>query len=76
MDMILTHHPSKNLNLVPFTCLADKFTHSEGKLAYEQVITIFRYPYKMILDLIFRVTTLAIFHGRQYKSAASRMLPA
>jgi len=76
MDVILTHNSSKNLNLVPFTRLADKFTNSEGKVAHQHVVTIFRHPNKMIFDLVFRVAALAIFHGRQYKSAASRMLPA
>jgi hypothetical protein len=30
----------------------------------------------VIFNFVFCVATLAIFHGGQYKSAASRMLPA
>jgi len=76
MDVILSHYSSQNLNLVPFTRLADKLTNSEGKVAHQQVVTIFRHLIKMIFNLVFRVAALAIFHGRQDKSAASRMLPA
>ena len=76
MDMILANNSSKNFNLVPSTGLADKFTNSMGKAAHQQVVTIFRHSNKMIFNLVFRVAALAIFHGTQYKSAASRMLPA
>jgi hypothetical protein len=76
MDMILTDHPSQNLNLSPFTSLADKFAYSDGKVSDQHGVAALGYPDKVVFDLVFCVATLAIFHGCQYKSAASRMLPA
>ena len=38
--------------------------------------TILGCPDKMLLNLKFRMTALAIFHANNYKPAASRMLPA
>ena len=76
MDMILTNHPSQNLDLVPFTSLADKIAYSDGKIADKHGVAVLGDPDEVVFDLVFCVATLAIFHGCQYKSAASRMLPA
>ena len=76
MDMILTNHSSQDLNLVPFTSLADNFTYSDGKVSYQHGVAVLGDPDEAVFDLIFCVASLAIFHGCQYKSAASRMLPA
>ncbi len=76
MDMILADHSSQDLNLVPFTSLADKFAYSDGKVSDQNGVAVLGYPDEVVFDLVFCVATLAIFHSCQYKSAASRMLPA
>ena len=76
MDMILTDHSSQDLNLVPFTCLANKFAYSDGKVSHQHRVSVLGDPDEVVFDLVLCVATLAIFHGCQYKSAASRMLPA
>ena len=74
--MILTDHSSQDLNLVPFTCLANKVACSGGKVSHQHGVAVLGDPDEVIFDLVFCVASLAIFHGCQYKSAASRMLPA
>ena len=74
--MILTDHSSQDLNLVPFTCLANKVAYSGGKGSHQHGVAVLGDPDEVIFDLVFCVASLAIFHGCQYKSAASRMLPA
>ena len=76
MDVILTDHSSQDLNLVPFTCLTDKFAYSDGKVSHQHGVAVLGDPDEVVFDLVLCVATLAIFHGCQYKSAASRMLPA
>ena len=61
--MILTDHSSQNLNLVPFTSLADKFAYSDGKVSHQQGVAILGDPDEVVFDLVFCVVTLAIFHG-------------
>jgi hypothetical protein len=76
MDMILTDHSAQDLYLVTLTDLADKLPYADRKIPYQHGIAVFGDPNEVVLDLVFCVATLAIFHDRQYKSAASRMLPA
>ena len=74
--MILTDHSSQDLNLVPFTSLANKFAYSDAKVSHQHGVAVLGDPDEVVFDLVFCVATLAIFHDCQYKSAASRMLPA
>ena len=74
--MILTDNSSQDLDLVAFAGLANKFPHPVRQIPYQHGIAVLRDPNEVILDLVFCVATLAILHDRQYKSAASRMLPA
>jgi len=76
MDVIFADHPSQDLDLVTLTSLADKFPHSDRKISHQHGIAVLGHPDEVVFDLVFCVATLAIFHGCQYKSAASRMLPA
>lgn len=76
MDMILTDHPSQDLDLVPLTSLADTLAYSDGKVSNQHGVAVLGDPDKVVFDLVFCVATLAIFHSCQYKPAASRMLPA
>ncbi len=71
MHMILTDHSSQDLNIVPLTCLANKLPYSDRKVSYQHGIPVLGDPNEMVFDLVFCVATLAIFHDRQYKSAAS-----
>ena len=76
MDMILADYPSQDLDFVSFTSLTDKLAYSDGKIADKHGVAVLGDPDEVVFDLVFCVATLAIFHGCQYKSAASRMLPA
>ena len=61
--MILTDNSSQNLDLVPFTCLANKLAYSKGKVTNQHGVAILGNPNKVVFDLVFCVTSLAILHG-------------
>jgi hypothetical protein len=42
----------------------------------QNLISIFRNPYKMIFNFILGMTALSIFHAKDYKTTASLKLPA
>ena len=74
--MILTDHSSQDLDLVALAGLANKFPHPYRQVPYQHPIAILGDPNEMVLDLVFGVAILAIFHDRQYKSAANRIRSA
>ena len=75
MDMILTDHTTQYLYLVSLTGLTHKFADSKSKIAHKQLITIFRYPNKMIFNLIFSVAALAIVHANTISQLLAECYP-
>ena len=76
MDMVPTDHTTQYLNLVPLACLTDQLANPESNISDQHLVTVFGDPNEMVFDLVLCVAALAVFHDREYKSAASRMLPA
>ena len=63
--MILADNFTQDLNLKTRAGLPYQLPHPMSKVALQQVITIFRDSNKMVLNLIFGVTPLAIFHDQR-----------
>ena len=76
MDMIFTDNTSQNMNLKTLAGLSHKFSYAQGEIAVQQLIAILGSPNKMVLYLEFCMTSLAVFHAKEYKATASIMLPA
>jgi hypothetical protein len=76
VDMILADDTSQDLNLELFTCLPNQFAHPQGEVSLKHMVAVLGYPNKMVLNLEFCMTALAIIHAADYKPTASRMLPA
>ena len=76
MDMVLTDHTTQYLNLVTLASLTDQLANSESNISDQHLVTVFGDPNEMVFDSVLCVATLGVFHDREYKSAASRMLPA
>jgi len=52
MDMVYTHNSTNGLNLKSLLYLTYKITNSQGKVTSKNLVTVFRHPYEMVLDLI------------------------
>ena len=76
VDMILADDTSQNLNLELLTYLPNQFAHPQGEVSLKHMVAVLGYPNKMVLNLEFCMTALAIIHAADYKPTASRMLPA
>ncbi len=61
MNMIPANMTIKNCNIAGLTSLTDYLPGSKSHFSFQNMITIFRNPYEMILDIIDRVRPLAIF---------------
>lgn len=68
---IFADNASQFLNLKPFADLAHQITDSHGKVALKNLVTIFRYPHKMVLDLVLGVAATAVVHASFLKATAS-----
>jgi hypothetical protein len=62
MHVVFAHHTSDNPNLKRFTGLANHFPNPLRNLAPENLITLFGYPNKMILNLENRMTPVSVIH--------------
>ena len=62
--MILTDHSSQDLNLVPFTSLANKFAYSDGKVSHQHGVAVLGDPHKVVFDLIDRMAAVSVVHPR------------
>ena len=71
VDMIFTDNASQYLNLKPLAHLAHQISDSHSKVALENLVTIFRSPHKMVLDLVLGVAATSVVHARFLKATAS-----
>ena len=74
--MVFTDNTSQYLDLELLAGLPDKLTHSLGKISLQHMVAILGYPDKMVFYFILCMTSLAVFHAKDSKPTASRMLPA
>ena len=65
MHMILANNTKQDLNLKMRAGLPYLLSHPLSKAALQQITTIFRDPNKMVLNLIFGVTSLTMFHDQR-----------
>ena len=71
MHMVFTHNSTQYLNFKPLADLAHKFTNPQGKVTLKNLVTIFRYPYEVVLDLVLGVAATAVVHAHFLKATAS-----
>lgn len=71
MHMLFADKSTQDLNLKTCASLPYQLPHPMNKVALLQVITKFRDPNKMVLNLIFSVTPLAIFYDYKPQLLAS-----
>ena len=69
--MVFADNASQYLNLKPFADLAYKFAYSQGKVALKNLVTIFRYPHEVVLDLVLGVAATTVVHVHFLKATAS-----
>ena len=63
MHTVIAHNPLQNPNFKSFACLSHQFTNSKPNITNLDLVTILCYPNKIILNVIYRVTTIPIFHN-------------
>ncbi len=62
MNMILADYTAYYANLKRFTCLADKFSHSQANVPGQHMVSILCDPDKMIFYIKNCMTPIAVFH--------------
>jgi len=60
--MIFAHDTTQYLDFKRLASLSHEFPDSQSYVALQKVITIFRNPNEVVLNLIFCMTPLTIFH--------------
>ena len=63
MHMIFADNTSQYLNFKSLAGLTDQLAHPQGKFSMQHMVAIFCYPNKMVLNLEFCMTPLAIIHA-------------
>ena len=63
MYMIPTHHTPYNSYLECFARLPNQLPNSFCYFSFQNFVSIFRYPYKMVFNLINRLTSISIIHA-------------
>ena len=63
MHMILTHSSLDYTKLKRLTCLPNKLSNPFSNFSNQYLVAIFRYPNKVILNVIDRVTAISILHN-------------
>lgn len=71
VGIVFADNASQYLNLKPFAGWAHQIPDSHGKVALKNLVTIFLYPHKMVLDLVFGVAATAVVHASFLKATAS-----
>ena len=71
VDMVFAHDSPQYLNLKSLTDLANKFANSQGKVALKYLVTVFRNPHEVVLDLVLGVAATAVVHAHFLKPTAS-----
>jgi hypothetical protein len=61
--MILAHHTLYYPDLKSFTGLSHQLSNPFRHLAAQHLVSVFRYPYKVILNLKNRMTAVSVFHA-------------
>ena len=61
--MVFTYDAFQNLDLEDFAGLPDEFPYTERDIPCQDFLAVFGHPDKMILDVLNRVTAIAIVHS-------------
>src|SRR2546427_4475161 len=63
VHMILTHNPFEDLDLEDFAGLPDQFPYAECDIPCQDFVAVLGDPDKVVLDVVNRVTAIAIVHS-------------
>ena len=63
MHVILAHYTFHNPNLKGFAGLTNQFSYTLRHLSAQHLVPVFRYPYKVVLNLKNRMTAIPIFQA-------------
>jgi hypothetical protein len=61
--MILAHHPLQDLDLEELAGLPHHLSYTQGDISGEHLVAILGDPYEVILDIVNRMTAIAIVHS-------------
>lgn len=75
MHTIPTCHSSQYPYFKIFACLPNRFANAQAYLAGRYPIPIFRYPYKVVLDLVFGMGAVSIFHAESIDKLPAKSYP-
>ena len=75
MHVILTHNSTYDIDLKCLAGLTNKLFYSKRHFVMQYLIAIFRYPYKMILNIENRMTSITIFHKPSCSRAYANIYP-
>jgi len=67
VNMIFTHNTFDDSYFKRLTSLPHKFPYPKGYITFQHVIPVFCYPYKMVLNIENRMTTVSIFHKPSFR---------
>ena len=62
VNMIFAHVPLFYQQIVLLTYLSDHLPNSKFHFSCKNMVTVFCHPHKVLLDVVYRVRTFAIFH--------------
>src|SRR3989338_5901359 len=63
MHMILAHHSLDYPNLKGFTCLSHQLSNSLRYFPSQNLVSVLRYPYKVVLNLKNCMASISVFHA-------------
>ena len=63
MDVVFTHHTLHYPDLERLACLSHQLSDSLRYLSCQNLVTVLRYPYKVIFNLKYRMTTISVLHA-------------
>jgi hypothetical protein len=63
VHMILAHYPLQDLDLEDLAGLPHHLSYTQGTISGEHLVAIFDDPYEVILDVVNRMTAIAIVHS-------------
>ena len=71
VNMVFAHNSSQYLNFKSLADLAHKISNSQGKVALKNLVTVFRYPYEVVLDFVPGMAATSVVHANFLNSTAS-----
>ena len=61
MYMVFAHHPFHDLDFKRIACLLHQLFHTQSDFTNQYLVSVFRHPYKVVLDAKNRMASISIF---------------